>query len=238
MADTEYTREQIEAAGFDWTDSLDRPDEHCDCHKCAAFYAALHAASPQEHSDHPRRHWDRTCPACNPAASLGEQREPELTVRAIAEHIDGWRSATFGWQDNPDPVIAERNKQAAIQGHAAECLRRIHAALAASPASKSAGDPPGWRTTSAQWGGPSDMGQDLDDEDDAGGGGEMDGTPYLGHYASAEDGVTVTEHPAEPHCRVEENPLTSEQRKALSVTRDVTIPGQLGTSPDQQKGGA
>jgi hypothetical protein len=124
MADTEYTREQawaqlLRLAGEEYSDA---------------------AASVQHGADSLPEvpEWARLVVqlAALPSASLGEQREPELTVRAIAEHIDGWRSATFGWQDNPDPVIAERNKQAAIQGHAAECLRRIHAALAAS---KSAG---------------------------------------------------------------------------------------------------
>lgn len=53
-------------------------------------------------------------------------------VQAIAGHIDGWRSATFGWQDDPDPATAERNKQRAIHGHAAECLRRISAEFSPS----------------------------------------------------------------------------------------------------------
>ena len=53
------------------------------------------------------------------------------TVQAIAAHIDGWRSATYGWQDDPDPAQAERNQAAAIEAHAAECLRRIRIALAA-----------------------------------------------------------------------------------------------------------
>jgi hypothetical protein len=57
---------------------------------------------------------------------------PEAYVLAIAAHIDGWRSATFGWQHDPDPVIAERNKQSAIKAHAAECLRRVVAELHAA----------------------------------------------------------------------------------------------------------
>lgn len=62
---------------------------------------------------------------------------PEAYVRAIAAHIDGWRSATFGWQHDPDPVIAERNKKAAIQAHATECLRRIAAEMRAAGVSAS-----------------------------------------------------------------------------------------------------
>jgi hypothetical protein len=37
----------------------------------------LPTTSLKKHTNHPMRHWDRTCPACNPAASLGEQREPK-----------------------------------------------------------------------------------------------------------------------------------------------------------------
>lgn len=53
-------------------------------------------------------------------------------VQAIAGHIDGWRSATFGWQGDADPAKAESNKQRAIQAHAAECMRRISAVFAPS----------------------------------------------------------------------------------------------------------
>jgi hypothetical protein len=53
----------------------------------------------------------------------------------------------------------------------------------------------------------------------------FDGSPYLGRYATAEDGVTVTTKDAEPHCRVQEICLTDEQRKLLTVTRNVNIPG-------------
>jgi hypothetical protein len=55
--------------------------------------------------------------------------DSEALVLAVRAHIDGWSSATFGWQGNPDPMIAERNKGAAIQAHAAECLRRIRLTL-------------------------------------------------------------------------------------------------------------
>lgn len=55
--------------------------------------------------------------------------DSEAVVLAIRAHLDGWASATFGWQDDPDPMVAERNKGAAIQAHAAECLRRIRVTL-------------------------------------------------------------------------------------------------------------
>jgi hypothetical protein len=78
MADTEYTREQAQAAWKAWYDAQPiKPFPYHTAWKCFMAGAALPAASPQEHSDHPMRHWDRTCPACNPAASLGEQREPK-----------------------------------------------------------------------------------------------------------------------------------------------------------------
>jgi hypothetical protein len=51
-----------------------------------------------------------------------------------------------------------------------------------------------------------------------------DGSHYLGHYASGDE-ATVTINDAEPHCRVERIPLTDAQRKLLTVTGDVSIPG-------------
>jgi hypothetical protein len=65
-------------------------------------------------------------------ASPTPQQEGEATVQAIAGHIDGWRSATYGYQGDDDPAIEAQNKAAAEKAHAAECLRRIRAALAAS----------------------------------------------------------------------------------------------------------
>lgn len=57
---------------------------------------------------------------------------PDAYVRAIEAHIHGWRSATFGWQDDPDPKVEWENRQRAIQEHAAECLRRIAAEIHAA----------------------------------------------------------------------------------------------------------
>lgn len=53
--------------------------------------------------------------------------EIEALVIAIKEHIDGWASANYAWQVDPDPVVSERNKAIAEQAHAAECIRRIRA---------------------------------------------------------------------------------------------------------------
>lgn len=54
----------------------------------------------------------------------------ETKVRAVIEQIEGWKSATFAWHGDPDPEVAECNKIAAIEAHAAECLRRIRIVLA------------------------------------------------------------------------------------------------------------
>jgi hypothetical protein len=125
MADTEYTREQIEAAGFDWTDSLDRPDEHCDCHKCAAFYAAL------------------------PSASLGEQRERDndLDPRAALAYAKRMKEYCEAFNDRDWVSVSlfgsvdEKNLAGALDNltECAAMLMNMAGRVAASPASKSAG---------------------------------------------------------------------------------------------------
>jgi hypothetical protein len=75
-----------------------------------------------------------------PTPIVWTRADPAALVLAIARHIDGWKSASFGWQDDPHPPTAERNKQAAIEAHAAECLRRIRAALAAGGAQQAPTD--------------------------------------------------------------------------------------------------
>jgi hypothetical protein len=71
-------------------------------------------------------------------------------AQAIAEHIEGWKSASFSWRDSTDPGIAAQNKSAAIEAHAAECLRRIRLALAFSSAVPSGVD----STRGGEHGGP------------------------------------------------------------------------------------
>lgn len=61
-------------------------------------------------------------------------------AQAIADHIEGWKAATFSWQDSSDPIVAARNKSAAIEAHAAECLRRIRLALVFSASSAETGN--------------------------------------------------------------------------------------------------
>jgi hypothetical protein len=103
--------------------------------------------------------------AALPSASLGEQLAPVLTHDEIDAFYEAWEFS------EEDPGRLE------FHSLVRETEYRVLARVAASPASKSAGDPPEWRTTPGRWGGPSDMGQDMDDEDDAaskgaGGGGE------------------------------------------------------------------
>lgn len=56
----------------------------------------------------------------------------EETLRAIADHIDGWCTSTFAWQEDPDPAVEERNRLAAARAHTGECLRRIRDVLSAA----------------------------------------------------------------------------------------------------------
>lgn len=68
-------------------------------------------------------------PMTDGVAAWASKPDSEALVQAVAGHIDGWRSATFGWQGDADPIKDADNRQRAIQAHAAECLRRIRATL-------------------------------------------------------------------------------------------------------------
>lgn len=71
---------------------------------------------------------DRASPAPQPETEIpgpAPQADDEQRVQAIDRHLDGWKSATFSWQGDPDPAVEARNQQSAAQRHAAECLRRI-----------------------------------------------------------------------------------------------------------------
>lgn len=48
----------------------------------------------------------------------------------LLEVFQGWQTATFGWQDDPDYAVAAKNYDAAAKAHRDECIRRVLAVLA------------------------------------------------------------------------------------------------------------
>jgi hypothetical protein len=55
-----------------------------------ALRQAIEEAESQTHTDHPSRHWDRTCPAC--VAEAGEQDVPEPLMKIIREKFTSGNS--------------------------------------------------------------------------------------------------------------------------------------------------
>jgi hypothetical protein len=110
------------------------PPGHCRTPSAPCRGACVQTIQPRDTADVPVPVGVAACgntPDDEGPFTLAE--DSEALVLAIRGHIDGWASATFGWKGDPDPVIAERNKGAAIQAHAAECLRRIRVTLGVTP---------------------------------------------------------------------------------------------------------
>lgn len=124
-----YDNSNLNARWFGWRESAR--------HAAAELVAAQGAPTPALLPGEAYRRPGLVCGQCGCADLLYEgaptpaQDDPRALVEAIEDHLTGWKSATFGWQGDADPAIAEQNRRAAVQGHAAECIRRIRETLAA-----------------------------------------------------------------------------------------------------------
>jgi len=65
----------------------------------AALRQAIEQTEKQAHTDHPARHWDRTCPACIEQA---EKQEPVAWL--VRDYVDGFRYVSS--TENPSGTIA------------------------------------------------------------------------------------------------------------------------------------
>ena len=86
----------------------------------------LYTHPPQTHSDHPSRHWDRTCPACNTAADApnreaGSDTDKEVAFRSavgvpIVCHAPGDRCARCEHYNGRAPVCRYAAAETAAVG--------------------------------------------------------------------------------------------------------------------------
>ena len=102
------------------------PIDKSNAHLFKATTGATHMTDNPAHSDHPMRHWDRTCPACNPDADTamyiriaelwkvgkmigGDEDEVRNALLAEVHRLQAW-----GQQCYAAGVAAERERAAVL----------------------------------------------------------------------------------------------------------------------------